>query len=74
MTNSEFPKGIEVVVACLVVSNGGKILLSKHPSWADGEKWVLHGGHVESGETIFAAAERETNEETWIKCQDHQSY
>ena len=66
MQNSKFPKGIEVAVSCLVVNKNNEILLSKHPSWHDGKKWVLHGGHIESGETIFAAAERETKEETGV--------
>lgn len=62
----KFPKGIEVTVVCLVVNNNGEILLSKHPSWSGGKQWVLHGGHIETGEKIFDAAVRETKEETGI--------
>ncbi len=65
--DSQFPKGIEVSVVCLVVDNENEILLSKHPSWSEGKQWVLHGGHIESGEKILDAAMRETREEAGIR-------
>ena len=46
----------------------GKVLLVKHVSPISGFTWwAFPGGGVENGETIFAAAERETFEETGLK-------
>jgi 8-oxo-dGTP pyrophosphatase MutT (NUDIX family) len=65
MKTTDFPRGIEVVTGVLIRRKDGKLLLTKSPNWAN--KWGLCGGHVEPGETIFAAAEREALEETGLK-------
>jgi nucleoside triphosphatase len=55
---------VEVVASALVVK-GDKILLIKSHKW--GDAYLLPGGHVENGETIFEAAKREGEEETGLK-------
>ncbi len=55
---------LEVVSSALIVK-GDKILLIKSKKW--GNSYLLPGGHVEYGETIFGAAKREGEEETGLK-------
>ncbi len=56
-----------ISVKALIFSRG-KILLVKHVSPRSGFTWwAFPGGGVENRETIFAAAERETFEETGLK-------
>ena len=55
-----------ISVKALIFRNG-KVLLVKHVSPKSGFTWwAFPGGGVEEGETIFAAAERETFEETGL--------
>ncbi len=49
------------LTACVVVIDGGRVLLTKRE---DFEVWCLPGGHVEPGESVGAAARRECREET----------
>src|SRR5581483_2999355 len=60
----DYPRGVEVVSAALIVRKG-KILLVKSHKW--GDIWLLPGGHVEPGETVLDAAKREGEEETGLK-------
>ncbi|MDD5110051.1 MAG: NUDIX domain-containing protein [Patescibacteria group bacterium] len=59
-----FPRGVEVVTSAVIRDAAGKILLTQSPKWSG--KWVLPGGHIEPGESIVAAAQRETEEETGL--------
>ena len=60
-----FPKGIEVVCGIVIRDQKGNILVTRSQHWSD--KWVLPGGHIDSGETITEAAVREGEEETGLK-------
>ena len=53
----------------MCVVKEGRVLLTQRarPPFAD--KWSLPGGHVEGGERLEAAARREVEEETGLKCE-----
>ncbi len=53
---------IEPISIVYVYNQNRKILLTRN-SEAKGGKWSLPGGHIEFGETIFAASKREALEE-----------
>lgn len=55
---AKFPK---VVVGCFIRNNKQEILLVRSYKWPG--LWVVMGGHIEWGESIEAAAIRETKEE-----------
>jgi ADP-ribose pyrophosphatase len=57
-----FPK----VAAAAVVIRKGKILLVKRANEPSRGMWAVPGGSVQPGETLQAAAERETLEETGL--------
>jgi len=50
-----------------VVFKGGKILLVKRAKAPQKDLWAIPGGAVKLGETLQAAAERETREETGLE-------
>lgn len=54
----------EVVVGCFILNDKGEILLVKSYKWPG--KWVVMGGHIEWGETIAGACEREAMEEVGL--------
>ena len=60
--DKQYPK---VVVGCFILNDKQEILLVKSYKWPN--KWVVMGGHIEWGETIRAAAEREVMEEVGLK-------
>lgn len=63
---SKYENTVEVVAAPLIVSRKDKrVLFIKSHKW--GSQYLLPGGHVEPGETIFAAAKREGEEETGLR-------
>lgn len=55
----------ERVVGLIIQRKDGKILLTKSPKWNG--MYVLPGGHIEKGETVFEAAVREGKEETGLE-------
>lgn len=57
----QFPK---VVVGCFILNDKNEILLVKSYKWPN--KWVVMGGHIEWGESIAEAAEREVKEEVGL--------
>lgn len=61
-----YERGIEVVVGTYIVNKDKtKVLLFRSPKWED--KWTICGGHIEVGETIEDATNRELFEETGLK-------
>ncbi len=60
--DKQFPK---VVIGCFILNDKKEILLGHSYKWPG--KWVVMGGHIEWGETIAAAAEREAMEEVGLK-------
>lgn len=60
---------VSLYVRCLVKVDDG-IVMVRHsdddPMNLAGSFWVVPGGAVESGESLFVAAERETHEETGL--------
>ncbi|MFB3926642.1 MAG: NUDIX hydrolase [Syntrophales bacterium] len=65
MANREYPEHPRIGVGAVVVRDG-KILLVKRNYPPAAGLWAIPGGLVELGETLQAAAERETLEETGI--------
>lgn len=63
--SKKYSDEIEVVSSAIIENSLGKILLTKSLKWNN--KWVLPGGHVKFGETIFKAVIREIREETELK-------
>ena len=60
-----YERGIEVVVGTYIINDKNNVLLFRSPKW-DG-KWTICGGHIEPGETIEEATNREMFEETGLK-------
>lgn len=58
----QFPK---IVVGGFIVNDKREILLVKSYKWPG--KWVVMGGHIEWGESIAQAVEREVKEEVGLK-------
>ena len=54
----------EVVTGVYILDKDDKLLLVKSPKW--GERWMVPGGHVELGETVFDCAVREVKEEVGL--------
>ena len=60
--DKQFPK---VVVGCFILNDKNEVLLVRSYKWPG--KWVVMGGHIEWGETMADAAEREAMEEVGLK-------
>jgi nucleoside triphosphatase len=67
MTEQIFP---EPTTGVFIFNAEGKLLLLKSHKWPG--KYVIPGGHVELGERIEAAAQREAREETGLEVSDLQ--
>jgi nucleoside triphosphatase len=67
MTEQIFP---EPTTGVFIFNAEGKLLLLKSHKWPG--KYVIPGGHVELGERIEAAAQREAREETGLEVCDLQ--
>ncbi len=57
----------EVVVGGYILNDKKEVLLVRSPKWDRGKMWLVAGGHIEYGETIAAALEREIREELGIQ-------
>ena len=55
----------EAVVGCFILNNQHELILVRSYKWPN--HWVVMGGHIEWGESIAAAAEREVMEEVGLK-------
>ncbi len=58
----------EPTVGALILNSKGEMLLVKSHKW--GDKYTIAGGHVEVGETLAAALEREIREEVGLEISD----
>jgi HAD superfamily hydrolase (TIGR01450 family) len=59
-----WPERVAAGVAAVVLDGAGRVLLARR---ADNGLWGLPSGHVEPGETVTAALEREVREETGLE-------
>jgi ADP-ribose pyrophosphatase YjhB (NUDIX family) len=59
------------VVACAILEDDGKIVLLRRDIEPQKGKWVIPGGYVDRGETVEAAAVRETVEECGLEIRIH---
>lgn len=59
-----------VVASCLIVEDG-RVLLVREASGHEARRWNLPGGKADSGESLVAAAVRETQEETGYRVTAH---
>ena len=60
-----YERGIEVVVGTYILDDDQRVLLFRSPKWDN--RWTICGGHIEVGETIQDATNRELFEETGLK-------
>jgi nucleoside triphosphatase len=64
MTGVKLAKAPVVVVGVLLYNDAGQVLLGRGPRFQN--KWVIVGGHVEYGESLYECAVREVLEETGL--------
>jgi len=56
------------VVGAVIFNPEGKVLICRAPKW--GNKYIIPGGHIETGETMEEALRREIREETRLSIYD----
>lgn len=61
--NKQYP---HPVTGAFIINEENKVLLVKSPKWEQGKIWSVPGGHIEWGETIATAIEREVKEEVGL--------
>jgi 8-oxo-dGTP diphosphatase len=54
------------VVGCFIEHEGDILLIKRHPSKDNGDKWAGPSGKIDKGETDLEAMVRETREETGL--------
>lgn len=59
-----YERGIEVIVGAYIVNEKNEVLLFQSPKWDN--EWTICGGHINVGETIENATQREIKEETGL--------
>ena len=64
LMSNQFSQGIEVVGSAIIENSQEEILLVKSPKWNN--KWLMPGGHIETGEKIEESILREVREETGL--------
>jgi len=62
-TKTAYP---EPVVGAYIKNRKGDYLLVRSPKWEDGKIWSVCGGHIDIGESISQAVEREVMEEVGL--------
>ncbi len=60
-----FSRGVEVVGSAIIEDGNGSILLTQSPKWNN--KWTMPGGHIDPGERVADAIEREVEEEVGLE-------
>lgn len=60
---------IMYIVACVIVNEYNEVLMMQEAKQSCAGKWYLPAGHMEKGENIVQACEREVLEETGLKIQ-----
>ncbi|CAG9822552.1 unnamed protein product [Phaedon cochleariae] len=58
---------IMYIVACVIVNDSDEVLMMQEAKKSCAGKWYLPAGHMEKGENIITACEREVLEETGLK-------
>ncbi len=69
---SSYPKGIEIVTGVIIENDQGQIFLTKSVYWQN--KYVLPGGLINSGETIFEATKRKIKTDLNLEVQPIVTY
>lgn len=64
------PEKIKVGTAVVIMDADNKILLGKRQNILGDGEWVLPGGHMKLGETLFECAKREVYNEVGVVIQD----
>ena len=62
-----YERGIEAIVGAYIINEKNEVLLFRSPKW--GDEWSICGGHINLGETIGNATEREIKEQTGLNIQ-----
>lgn len=64
MPKAKRARGPEPVVGTYILDRKNRLLLIRGYKW--GDQWLIPGGHIEHGESVFDAARREAKEEVGL--------